>query len=317
MVKVMADAALLEIFFRDAPELLVLLSPNRRVKTANPAFRATVRAGRDGTDFMDLVVGRDRDRVLNGLVRAAAGGEVVLEVPHPGPKGGERIVEYRFFPIEGGMVAGIGRARPVEEEEEQEQERTVDALDRAEAELKEKARILDEIQLELTQVPFIDPVTGVWNRLQVIERLTGEWSRSERYGSPIACLFVDVEGLDEVRRREGAALGDEALKSIARRIKALVRDHDVVGRYGGDRFVVLAVHADTDGARSLAARIEKAVQQEPVAVGGRTARVAVRIGGATNRSEGVEILEDLFAVAGSALEDARSRSVTVSVVEEA
>lgn len=308
----MAEATLLETFFRDAPELLVLLSSNRRVRTANPAFRANVRGGRDGTDFMDLVAEDARDRVLSGLVRAAAGGEVVLEVPHPARGEERQLVEYRFFPVEGGMVAGIGRARQREEEVGPEE-----ALGRAEAELKEKSRILDEIQLELTQVPFIDPVTGVWNRLQVIERLTGEWSRSERYGSPIACLLVDIEGLEEIRRREGAALGDDILKSIARRIKVLVRDHDIVGRYGGDRFVVLAVHADSEGARSLASRIEKSVLAEPFAVGGRTIRVNVRIGGATNRSEGVEILEDLFAVAGSALEDARSRSVTVSVVDEA
>ena len=63
--------------------------------------------------------------------------------------------------------------------------------------------MLDEIQMELTQVPFIDPVTGVWNRLQVIERLTGEWSRSERWGSPLACLMIDVEGLTRRVGRQG------------------------------------------------------------------------------------------------------------------
>jgi diguanylate cyclase (GGDEF)-like protein len=307
----MAEATLLENFFRDAPELLVLLSPNRRIKTANPAFRATVRHGRDGTDFMDVVHAPGKDRVLSGLVKAAGGSEVTIDVPHA-TDGAPRVVEYRFFPVEGGLVAGIGRARPVEPASE-----ASESLGRTQAELEEKARILDEIQLELTQVPFIDPVTGVWNRLQVIERLTGEWSRSERYGSPITGLLVDVEGLEDVRRRVGGSIGDEVLKSVARRIKALVRDHDLVGRYGGDRFVVLAVQADTTGAKSLALRIEKAVISEPVAVAGRSIQVSVRIGGATNRSEGVEILEDLFAVAGSAVEDARNRSVSYSVVDEA
>jgi diguanylate cyclase (GGDEF)-like protein len=256
---------------------------------------------------MDLVEPGGRDRVLTELVKAAGGEEILLRVPHPGADA-PLVVEYRFFPVEGGVVAGIGRVMAAED---------VDALGRAQAELREKARILDEIQLELTQVPFIDPVTGVWNRLQVIERLTGEWSRSERYGTPIACLMVEAEGLQDIRRRDGVALGDEVLKAVARRIKSVVRDHDVLGRYGGDRFVVVAIHSDADGAGALGRRIEQATSREPVNVGGRAISVPVRIGGATNRSEGVEILEDLFSVAASALDDARARAVPIAVVDEA
>jgi diguanylate cyclase (GGDEF)-like protein len=300
----MPETALLESFFRDAPELLVLLSSKRRIQAANPAFRAAVRHGRDGVDFMDLVARAQRERVLQGLVKAAAGEEVLLQVPHPGD-GGDVAVEYRFFPVEGGVVAGIGRLTA---------DAPLAALGRAEAELREKSRILDEIQLELTQVPFIDPVTGVWNRLQVIERLTGEWSRAERYHTPIACLMLDVVGLDAVRERDPSAVGDEVLKAVARRIKAVVRDHDIVGRYGGDRFVVIAVQADADGARALARRIEHAVIREPVAAAGRTLSVGLCVGGATNRSAGVEILEDLFAVAATALNDAKAAATTVHVI---
>jgi diguanylate cyclase (GGDEF)-like protein len=305
----MLDPQVLETVFRDASDLLVVLQGNRRVRAANPAFRALVRGGRDGADFLDLVTASARDRVLSELVKAAGGTEVLLAVPHPGEEGAQRTVEYRFFPVEGGMVAGIGRVRPDEPEDR--------SLDRTRAELREKSRILDEIQLELTQVPFVDPVTGVWNRLQVIERLTGEWSRTERYGSPIACLIVEIEGLDSVRARQGQAVGDEVLKALARRLKSVVRDHDIVGRYGGDRFVVIAVHADAEGGRALGRRIATSVGAEPVTVAGRSFPVTLRIGGATNRSDGVEILEDLFTVAMSALEDARSRSEAVLVVEDA
>jgi diguanylate cyclase (GGDEF)-like protein len=304
----MTDPAVLETVFRDATDLLVVLNPNRRLRAANPAFRALVRSGRDGTDFMDLVSRTGREHVLSELVKAAGGHEVLLAVAHPDPDGHDQVVEYRFFPVEGGLVAGIGRLRSEPPADE--------ALDRARAELREKARMLDEIQLELTQVPFIDPVTGVWNRLQVIERLTGEWSRTERYGSPIACLLVEAEGLDDVRRRDGAAVGDEVLKTVARRLKTVVRDHDIVGRYGGDKFVIVAVHSDAEGARALARRIGEAVADEPVAVMGRSFPLSIRIGGATNRSEGVEILEDLFTVAASALQDARTRAEPVYVVDD-
>ncbi|MFV1957807.1 MAG: GGDEF domain-containing protein [Planctomycetota bacterium] len=297
----------LKNIFRDAGDPVVLINPDMTIRDANPAFRALVERARDGVRFIDLVAYAARERVLPSLVRAAGGEEVLVEVPHAREDGTETVVEYRFFPVDDGMTAGMGRVRDVERARE---------LGLAKAELRQKARMLDEIQMELTQVPFIDPVTGVWNRLQVLERLTGEWSRSERWGSPIACLMVAEEGIRELRLREGNAVADESLKAVARRIKSVVRDHDIVGRYGDEGFVVLAVHCDLGGARYLGQRILECVHYEPVAVAGRTVQLSVRIGACTNRSEGVEIMEDLFSVALGALNEARTRAVALSVVEE-
>ncbi len=300
----------LEAIFRDANDPVVLLAQDGTVATANPAFRALVQRGRNGAPFMELVSFHARDRVARDLVRAAAGDTVLIEVPHPREPEGDTVVEYRFFPVDDGMTAGIGRIRDAERA-------LGDELGRTQAELRQKQRILDEIQIELTQVPFIDPATGVWNRLQVIERLAGEWSRSERWGSPIACLMVEVDDLEDLRRREGNALADEVLKSIARRIKTVVRDHDVVGRFGGGCFVVLAVHCPIEGARHLASRIGDCVAHEPVSVIGRTVWTKVRIGCCTNQSEGVEIMEDLFSVAQEALAEARTREVAVHCADDA
>jgi diguanylate cyclase (GGDEF)-like protein len=304
----MVDSHAVETLFRDTTDLVVVLNTDRRVRAANPAFRTNVDRGRPGVDFLDLVPSESKDTVGRELAKAAGGATVLVEVPHDGPGGRRPVVEYRFFPVDGGLVAGIGRIRADRAERGE-------SFGRVSAELEEKSRILDRIQLELTQVPFIDPVTGVWNRMQVIERLAGEWSRSERYGSPIACLLVDVEGLTEVRERYGVYLSDEVLKAVARRLKRVVRDHDVVGRYGGDRFVIVAV-SDGEGAKSLGRRILESASGEPVAVGEARVPVVLRIGGSTNRSEGVEILEDLFAVAETALEEAKMRSERVTVAED-
>lgn len=305
----MLDAAFLENLVREAPDPVVVLRSNRSIEAANLAFRKLAVNARPGVDFMELVAPVARERVLSELVKAAGGKERLVLVPHALDKGGEQPVEYRFFPCDGGRVAGIGRLREPEPDLGQE-------LGRAQAELRAKSRMLDQIQLELTQVPFVDPVTGVWNRLQVIERLTGEWSRSERYGSPITCLIVDVENGEAIRRKEGPAVADELLKAVARRLKSVVRDHDVLGRYGGDRFVIVAVHADADGARALGGRIRQHVGTEPVAVANHAHPVSLRIGGATNRSEGVEILEDLFTVAESALVEAKTANEAIRVAEE-
>jgi diguanylate cyclase (GGDEF)-like protein len=227
---------------------------------------------------------------------------VLVEVPHPQDDGRDVVVEYRFFPLEGGTVGAIGRRRAPDEALQ-------DQLGRAKAELQQKSRMLDEIQMELTQVPFTDPVTGVWNRLQVIERLTMEWSRTERWGSPLACMLVEVDRIGDLRRRLGDGTADELLRVVARRLKSVVRDHDIVGRYGGATFVVIAVHCDAEGAKLLARRMAEGVRQEPAVVGGRSIPVGLRIGASTNRSGDVEILEDLFSVAERALADARRQAV--------
>jgi len=297
--------------FRDASDPLVLIGPDRRLVAVNRAFRTVAHRGGEGRDFMALVSAPARERVLSQLVRAAAGETVLVEVPHPrhGDDGGDTVVEYRFFPLDGGRVAGIGRVR--------DQEKALgERLGRTEAELRQKARLLDEIQMELTQVPFVDPVTGVWNRLQVIERLTGEWSRTERWGSPIACLMVDLEGVDLLRSRDGDAAADEALRAVARSVKSAVRNEDIVGRYGGARFVVIAVHCDAKGARQLAERITTLARAEPTLVAASAPVPHLRIGCCTNRSEGVEIMEDLFSVAEGALGTARARAEEVVCAEE-
>ncbi len=305
----MLEAELLKTIFRDATDLVVILRSDRCIKTANPAFNKTVPGAREGVDFMDLVVPAARSRVLTELVRAAGGEEVLVEIPHGTASEQAAVIEYRFFPIDGGMVAAMGRPRVPEVSAKE-------ALGQARAELQMKSRMLDEIQLELTQVPFIDPATGVWNRMQVIERLAGEWSRCERYGSPLTCLLIDVENLEALRAGNSGVAVDEALKAVARRLKAVVRDHDIVGRYGGDCFVIVAVQSDSDGARSLIGRIQEMVASEPVSIDQGLVPLTIRIGGATNKSEGVEILEDLFSVAESALEDARSENVDAKVASE-
>ena len=91
---------------------------------------------------------------------------------------------------------------------------------------------------------------------------------------------------------------------------------EFVGRSAGDQFVVVATHADFDGAQSLSKRVRAAVTLDPVQVDGNTIPVELRIGGATRRSEGVEILEDLFHVAEEALQDASAEDAPFKVISE-
>ena len=125
----MLDSAFLESLVRDAPDAVVVLRPNRSIEAANQAFRKLGLNARPGVDFMALVADRARERVLAELVKAAGGKERLCEVPHvTGRSDDEQVVEYRFFPCEGGRVAGIGRLREATDD-------AGEALGKAQAEL--------------------------------------------------------------------------------------------------------------------------------------------------------------------------------------
>src|SRR5262245_37119604 len=107
----MVDAASVENLFRETSDLVVVLNTDRRVRAANAAFRDGVDGGNPGVDFLALVPAESRDHVGRELAKAAGGATVLVEVPHDGPGGRRPVVEYRFFPVDGGLVAGIGRVR--------------------------------------------------------------------------------------------------------------------------------------------------------------------------------------------------------------
>src|SRR5262245_19089573 len=107
----MPDPVSVDSLFRESADLFIVLNMDRRVRTANPAFRKVVRNGRAGQDFLDLVPEAGRSSLATDLARAAGGATVLVDAQHESASGEIRRVEWRFFPVEGGLVAGVGRVR--------------------------------------------------------------------------------------------------------------------------------------------------------------------------------------------------------------
>ncbi len=106
-----------------------------------------------------------------------------------------------------------------------------------------------------------DPLTGLWNRRYLDDRLRRELARSARHGAPLSLLLIDLDHLKEINDQGGHGAGDEALKFIADSIRSSARSSDVVARYGGDEFAVLAPSTQAPEAVTLAERIRAAVEQ--------------------------------------------------------
>lgn len=158
----------------------------------------------------------------------------------------------------------------------------------------------------LRTISFTDQVTGCPNRHYLDRRLTEAVALAQRYGQPLACLFLDLDHFKSVNDRHGHPAGDQVLREVAGRIAAQLRASDVLARYGGEEFAVLLPQTTGAEALILAERVRAAVAAEPIAFdSGKQVGVTVSIGvseitGAASPNDN-ELEQGLLAAADAAL----------------
>jgi two-component system, cell cycle response regulator len=156
---------------------------------------------------------------------------------------------------------------------------------------------------ELETVTRTDALTGICNRRHLEERLHGMLAAARRHHQPAAVLMIDVDHFKRVNDTLGHAGGDAVLRQVADRLHRRVRLEDVVGRWGGEEFVVLSDATDAAAAEVLAGRLLAAVGGSPFAIeGADDVGVTVSIGCAA----GTDDAEALLRRADAALYEAKS-----------
>jgi diguanylate cyclase (GGDEF)-like protein len=123
-----------------------------------------------------------------------------------------------------------------------------------------------------------DPLTGLYNRGFFEESLVTEFKKAERRSSILGLLFLDVDGFKAINDTHGHRFGDQVLVTLARTIKNGFRSVDIVARYGGDEFCVIAADTTPDGVRTMAERLLDDVRSLVVRMEDSEQRVAVSIG---------------------------------------
>ena len=143
----------------------------------------------------------------------------------------------------------------------------------------------------LVRLAHDDALTGVRNRAYLLETLSTELERAHRYHEPFSVLFADLDHFKEVNDTLGHEAGDELLRKIAVLLERAVRPHDVVGRYGGDEFVIGLVRANAATARRIAERLRTSVEAAHWPSPDASAIVTLSIGVVTTRDERVGVPE--------------------------
>jgi diguanylate cyclase (GGDEF)-like protein len=109
-----------------------------------------------------------------------------------------------------------------------------------------------------------DSLTGLWNRQATIDALAREIERLNRDNKPCGLIMADVDHFKHVNDCFGHQAGDEVLKEAANKIKDAVRPYDIVGRYGGEEFLVIAPGCDSSTIVGRAEQIRTRIERHPV-----------------------------------------------------
>jgi diguanylate cyclase (GGDEF)-like protein len=157
----------------------------------------------------------------------------------------------------------------------------------------------------LLKLSLTDPLTAIGNRRALEIRLQEESARCARGQHPLSVLMIDVDKLKEINDKAGHRAGDEALRLVGRALRHSTRISDVVGRFGGDEFLVIAPNTSLEEACALGERIAAAARKESAA-GASAPPLGLSIGVAYAKSDGPQ-LETLVKSADAAMYEAKHR----------
>ena len=120
---------------------------------------------------------------------------------------------------------------------------------------------LRRLNAELTRVSQTDRLTGLYNRTKLDAQYRVEFDRARRYGRPLSLVMLDIDHFKRVNDELGHLMGDKMLVAIGQAALRSVRATDVLGRWGGEEFLVLCPETGTEAASVVTERIRKAVAE--------------------------------------------------------
>lgn len=127
--------------------------------------------------------------------------------------------------------------------------------------VRERTAQLMAANQQLTYQATHDCLTETCNRRHLLELADNEFRRADRYGLSLCLMMLDIDNFKSINDEQGHLAGDQALRTVAQATLAMVRDCDRVGRYGGDEFIIVLPETDIEGARTIAERLSRTLQE--------------------------------------------------------
>lgn len=138
---------------------------------------------------------------------------------------------------------------------------------------------IKELKETLDTATTTDELTGLHNRKYLHDRLAGEISRAKRYNTKLSCLLFDIDFFKVVNDMYGYDWGDVLLKSLAEKLKSLVRKEDVLTRYGDEEFLLVLPNTSEENAFLFAERFRRDIEKMEFIPAGEEERHPITISG--------------------------------------
>jgi len=136
---------------------------------------------------------------------------------------------------------------------------------------------MDAVMVQAQEVAQIDALTFLLNRRMIMRELQNEILRAKRYNSMLSISVVDVDHFKVVNDTYGHPVGDEVLRQVARQLRDHIRHPDIVGRYGGEEFLILLPSSDSVAAAEQATRLCKQVREMEVLINNSEQTLSITI----------------------------------------
>jgi diguanylate cyclase (GGDEF)-like protein len=153
------------------------------------------------------------------------------------------------------------------------------------AQLEAEKAALEATRRELHIQATHDSLTGIFNRAAMLEHLQREISRATRDQTPLGVLIADLDHFKSLNDNYGHLCGDDVIRESADRFRSTMRGYDIVGRYGGEEFLILFPGWDVSNAPGRVDDLLKSIRSRPFEVGECIIHLTCSIGVATFRPE--------------------------------
>jgi diguanylate cyclase (GGDEF)-like protein len=123
---------------------------------------------------------------------------------------------------------------------------------------------LDEARQTIEKIAITDALTEMFNRRHIMSRFEEEFEKFKRLKKNVSCIMADIDNFKSINDSYGHLVGDQVLKAISHRIRNTIRAYDILGRYGGEEFLIIMPDTKLEDASGLAERIRTRVKEETI-----------------------------------------------------
>jgi diguanylate cyclase (GGDEF)-like protein len=173
----------------------------------------------------------------------------------------------------------------------------------------------EQVRQRLVELSVSDPLTGLYNRRGLLSLLQRDLERARRTQNPLSMVLFDLDHFKRVNDSAGHDAGDAVLRGFAACLRATFRRTDVIGRWGGEEFVVVMPGIDVREAAMVAERVRVALRGRPLAEGAAPITVSGGVAGADLSLEVHQAMSGLIAAADRRMYDAKVQRDSVCASE--